>query len=218
MKKTLLISSLVATISMPVHAADYQNFIKPSSLGKNINALNKTYNLGLKKRSLGGYSNRQSGDCSLYVETNKKNQISRIRIIDNGACKYTTKSNVNYNSQTTKTQDLLSQVDIKNVQFIPGCFNCPSRLEITDNLVISREKDSYYTKFEIKGYNKKYLNYIAKNLFGDSSDENYYSIMDMLESRAAEDPSLYNRNEFKLQAIEAYDLQDKPQSYTIALK
>jgi hypothetical protein len=41
--------------------------------------------------------------------------------------------------------------------------------------------------------------------------------MDMLESRAAKDPTLYDRNEFKLQAIEAYNLQDKPQSYTIAL-
>lgn len=218
MKKTLLISSLIATISIPVHGADYQNFIKPNSLGKSLNTLNKTYSLGLKKQSIGSYSNRQSEDCSLYVETNNKNQISRIRITGNEACKYTTKSNVNYNSQTTKTQDLLSQVDIKDVQFVPGCFNCPSPSKTNDNLVISREKDRYYTEFEIQGANKKYLNYIAKNLFGDFSDESPSSIMNMLELRAAKDDDLYDRNEFKLQAIEAYNLQDKPQSYTIALK
>ncbi|WP_299184523.1 hypothetical protein [uncultured Psychrobacter sp.] len=217
MKNTLLISGLIATISIPVHAADYQSFITPSSLGKSINTLNKKYQLGLKKQSSGKYANHRLNGCSLLVKTDKKNRINEIKIIDNKDCRYTTTSNVNYNSQTTKTQDLLSQVDIQDVQFVPGCFNCPSRLEITDTLVIDREKDNYHTKFEIKGHNRKYLNYIAKNLFGDFSDENYYSIMDMLESRAAKDPTLYDRNEFKLQAIEAYNLQDKPQSYTIAL-
>ncbi|MGM8899135.1 MULTISPECIES: hypothetical protein [unclassified Psychrobacter] len=218
MKNTLLISGLIVTISIPVHAADYQSFIAPSSLGKSIHTLNKKYQLGLKKQSSGKYGNRELNDCRLIVKTNKKNRINEIKIIDSKSCKYSTTSNVNYNSQTTKTQDLLSQVDIQDVQFVPGCFNCPSRLEITDTLVIEREKDNYLTKFEINGHNRKYLNYIAKNLFGDFSDENYYSTMNLLESRAAEEPSLYDRNEFKLQAIEAYNLQDKPQSYTIALK
>lgn len=218
MKKTLLISSLVATISIPVYAADYQSFITLSSLGKSINTLNKKYDLNLKKQTSGSYSNSDASTCKLTVSTDKKNQINQIKITGNEACKYTAKSNVNYNSQTTKIQDLLSQVDIKDVQFVPGCFNCPSRLKTNDKLVISREKDGYYTKFEIQGANKKYLNYIAKNLFGDFSDENYDSIMDTLELRAAKDADLYDRDEFKLQAIDAYNLQEKPQSYTIALK
>lgn len=218
MKKTLLLANLIAIISIPVYAADYQSFIAPSSLGKNINTLNDKYDLELKKQNSGIYSNRSEATCTLIVSTNKKSQVNLIKIIPNKGCQYTVKSNINYNSQTTTIQDLLKQVDLKEIQFIPGCFNCSAKSKATDTLVIRREKDSYYTKFEIKGYNKEYLNYIANNLFGNLSDNNYDALMNTLELRAAEDPNLYDRNEFKLQAVEAYNLQDKPQSYTIALK
>ena len=40
----------------------------------------------------------------------------------------------------------------------------------------------------------------------------------MLELRAAQDENFYDRNAFKLQAIKTYKLQDKPLSYTIAIK
>ncbi len=218
MKKTLLLSKLIAIVSIPVYAADYQSFIAPSSLGKNINTLNDKYDLELKKQNSGIYSNGSEATCTLIVSTNKKSQVNLIKIIPNKGCQYTAKSNVTYNSQTTTTQDLLRQVDLKDIKFVPGCFNCPSKSKATDTLVIRREKDSYYTKFEIKGYNKEYLNYIANNLFGNLSGNNSDTLMNTLELRAAEDPNLYDRNEFKLQAVEAYNLQDKPQSYTIVLK
>ncbi len=218
MKNILLIAVTSTVVCIPAYAANYNSFITPSSLGKDVEALNKQYKLGLKKQNWNGYSNDDSAPCQLNVEVNKKNKINSIRIINTASCQYTTKSNVSYNNRTSKVKDLLSQVDIENIKFVPGCFNCPSKIKITDDLLIDRTKDPYYTKFEISGYNKSYLQYIAKKLFGNASNDDYYAMMDMLELRAAQEVDFYDRNAFKLQAVKTYDLQDKPESYTIVLK
>lgn len=217
MKNSLLIIIVGTVVCLPTYAANYNSFIAPSSLGKDVNTLNKQYKLGLSKQDWNGYSNSDSDACKLDVGVTKTGKINFITIMNTENCQYSTQSNVTYNSKNTETRNLLSQVDIENVQFIPGCFNCPSRIEITDELMINRAEDSYYTKFEIQGYNKAYIDYIAKKLFGSTLDD-YYSMMDMLELRAAQDENFYDRNAFKLQAIKTYKLQDKPLSYTIALK
>lgn len=217
MKNRLLLFMVSTVVCIPVYAANYSSFIAPSSLGKDINTLNKQYKLGLSKQDWNGYSNSDSDACKLDVGVTKKDKINFITIVNTEGCAYSTQSNVSYNSKTTTTKSLLSQVDIEHIQFVPGCFNCPSRIEITDELFINRAEDNYYTKFEILGYNKAYLDYIAKKLFGNTSDD-YYSMMDMLELRAAQDENFYDRNAFKLQAIKTYKLQDKPLSYTIAIK
>lgn len=218
MKKLLLFSGLSAVFSISAQAANYEDFIAPSSLGKNISALNKQYKLDLKERSKGRYSNGPSAICSLTVKTDKENRVSYIKIKHDKNCQYRTKSNVNYSSKTTKIKNILSQVNIENIQFIPECFSCSSRKGINDSLVVNRAEDKYYTEFEIEGRNKNYTEYIAQNLFGKFSSDNYDSVMEKLETRVDEDPNLYDRNEFKLQAIELYNLQNKPISYTIALK
>ncbi|WP_367110232.1 hypothetical protein [uncultured Psychrobacter sp.] len=218
MKTILLIAGLSTTISISAYAADYQSFIAPSSLSKNITALNKQYKLELKERNTGLYNNGNSATCNLVVRTDKEDRVNYIKIINNKNCFYNTKSNVNYNGKSTKTKDVLGQVNIENIKFIPGCFNCASKKNPTDSLVINRAEDKYYTEFEIKEYNKDYIEYIAKDLFGDFSNDEYDSVMNKLELRAAEEPELYDRNEFKLHAIDTYDLQSRPLSYTIALK
>ena len=218
MKNIVLIAVASTVVSIPVYAANYNGFISPSSLGKDVETLNKQYKLNLKKQNWNGYSNGKTATCQLNVEVNKNNKINSISILNAANCQYSTKSNVAYNSNTSKIKDLLSQVDIENIQFIPGCFNCPANIKITDNLVIDRAQDPYYTKFEISGYNKSYLSYIAKKLLGNTSSTEYRSMMDMLELRAAQEVDFYDRNAFKLQAIKTYNIQSKPESYTIVLK
>lgn len=218
MKKIVLLVITSTVAAVPVYAANYSSFIAPSSLGKDVEVLNSQYKLGLKKQNWNGYSNAGAGACQLDVEVTKGNKIRSIRIINSASCRYITKSNVTYNSKTNTTKDLLSQVDVENIQFIPGCFNCPSTITISDNLLIDRSIDPYYTKFEISGYNKSYLGYIAKKLFGNPVGGNYNAMMDMLELRAAQEIDFYDRNAFKIQAIKSYDLQDKPLSYTIIVK
>lgn len=220
MKKLLLVtgfSTIFGTISMATYAANYNSFVTSASLGKDINTLNKQYKLGLKKQNKNSYSNDDSEVCRLSVGTDENDRVNSIKIITSAKCQYTAKSNVNYISKSTTIKSLLSQVDIENIQFIPGCFNCSPKLKTTDNLIISRTEDNYYTEFEIQGYNKNYKDYIAKKLFGSLEDD-YHSMMNMLKLRSAKEADLYDRNEFKLQAIKAYNLNNKLQSYTIALK
>ena len=216
--KRLLLLSVGSMVALPVYAADYNHFIEPSSLGQNINTLNQHYKLGLIKSNGGYYRNADSTACALLVMADKKDKVTQIKITNNQNCQYKAKSNVVIDSHTTNIRTLLNQVDLKDISFVPGCFNCPSRIEITDNLIINRAEDNYYSEFAIQGYNTEYKNYMAKKLFGHLTEDNYYSMMDMLELRSVKDPTIYDRDEFKLQAVETYNLQGQTWSYTISAK
>lgn len=59
---------------------------------------------------------------------------------------------------------------------------------------------------------------MAKKLFGSFSQDGYYLMMDKLEEKMGNSPSSYDCKDFKLKAIQTYDLEQKPWSYAIALK
>lgn len=128
MKKIVLLVITSTVAAVPVYAANYSSFIAPSSLGKDVEVLNSQYKLGLKKQNWNGYSNAGAGACQLDVEVTKGNKIRSIRIINSASCRYITKSNVTYNSKTNTTKDLLSQVDVENIQFIPVALTAPQPL------------------------------------------------------------------------------------------
>lgn len=216
MKKLLLAGAVMMAISAPAFAADYSGFVSPSSLGKSVDSLNKQYKVGLKyEKDYQGYKNSDSAACDLYVETDKKQLVKRIHISDKNDCKYTTKSNVNFNSASTTIKDLLNQVNISEVQFNPGCFNCPSRIEIGDNLVINRAGDKYYTEFEIAG-DGEYHEFIIKKTYGSKySEDKHYELMDELDEK---DSKFFNRQDFKLAAIKTADMKSVPWNYTIIAK
>ena len=220
-KQTLCLSIMLGlTLSTTAMAADYNSFLSPSSLGKDVKTVNSQYKLGLKKQESGGYSNSEAYDCSIDVDVNSRNLITRIRVLPNNEkCNYeVTSSGVSFNPKNTKTVDILNQVKIDDITFIPGCFNCPSRIELSDSLVINRPQDKYYTEFEIQGYNRDYHNFMAKKLFGNFSQDDYYPTMDKLEAKLGSNPSNYDRKDFKLEAVKTYDLKQKPWSYAIGLK
>lgn len=220
-KQTLCLNIMLGlTVSTTAIAADYNSFLSPNSLGKEVKTLNSQYKLGLKKQEGGGYSNSESHDCSINVDTNSRNLITRIRVLPNNEkCNYKVRSSgVSFNSKNNKTVDILNQTKIDDITFIPGCFNCPSRIELSDSLVINRPQDKYYTEFEISGYNRDYHNFMAKKLFGNFGQDDYYPTMDKLEEKLGNSPSSYNRKDFKLEAIKTYDLEKKPWSYAIGLK
>lgn len=220
-KQTFCLSLMLGlTLSTTAIAADYNSFLSPSSLGKEVKTVNSQYKLGLKKQEGGGYSNSDAYDCNLDVSDNRQNLITRIQVSPSTEkCRYqATSSGVSFNVKSTKTVDILNQVKLEDVKFIPGCFNCPSRIELSDSLVIDRPKDKYYTEFEIQGYNRDYHNFMAKKLFGSFSQDDYYLMMDKLEEKMGNSPSSYDRKDFKLKAIQTYDLQQQPWSYAIGLK
>lgn len=220
-KQPLCLSFILGlTLSTTAMAADYNSFLSPSSLGKDVKTVNSQYKLGLKKQEGGGYSNSDAHDCSVDVDVNSRNFITRIQVSPNTEkCHYkTTSSGVSFNAKSTKTVDILNQVKLEDVKFIPGCFNCPSRIELPDSLVINRPQDKYYTEFEISGYNGNYHDFMAKKLFGNFSQDDYYPIMDKLEEKLSNSPNSYDRKDFKLKAIQTYDLQQQPWSYAIGLK
>ena len=84
--------------------------------------------------------------------------------------------------------------------------------------MINRPQDKYYTEFEISGYNGDYHDFMAKKLFGSFSQDDYYPTMDKLEEKLSNSPNSYDRKDFKLKAIQTYDLQQQPWSYAISLK
>lgn len=220
-KQTLCLSIMLGlTVSTTAMAADYNGFLSPNSLGKDVKTVNSQYKLGLKKQEGGSYSNSEAYDCSIDVDTNSRNIITRIRILPNNEkCNYkATSSGVSFNSKSTKTVDILNQTKINDITFIPGCFNCPSRIELSDSLVINRPQDKYYTEFEISGYNRDYLSFMAKKLFGNFSQDDYYPTMDKLGDKLGNSPSSYNRKDFKLEALKTYDLKQQPWGYTVGLK
>lgn len=212
---------LILTLSSTAIAADYNRFLSPSSLGKNVKALSSQYQLGLQPQSWGGYGNSEVSDCVLRVEVNGHDQITSIYAMSNSEdCHYKTlSSGISFDTKTTKTVDILNQAELKDIKFIPGCFNCPSRIELPDNLVIIRPQDNYYTEFEINGYNDEYLKFMGTTLFGRYDPDDYYTVMDKLDAKLNSDSPEYDRKDFKLKAIQSYDLQQQPWSYyKIALK
>ncbi|MGP4717742.1 hypothetical protein ACTXGL_13985 [Psychrobacter sp. T6-6] len=220
-KQSLCLSLILGlTLSTTAMAADYNSFLSPSSLGKDVKTVNSQYKLGLKKQEGGSYSNSDAYDCSVNVEANNRNLITRIQVSPNTEkCNYqATSSGASFNAKSTKTVDILNQVKLEDIKFIPGCFNCPSRIELPDSLVVNRYQDKYYTEFDIAGYNSDYLNFMAKKLFGSFSQDDYYLMMDKLEEKLSNSPSSYDRKDFKLKAIQTYDLQQQPWSYAIGLK
>lgn len=220
-KQPLCLSFILGlTLSTTAMAADDNSFLSPNSLGKDVKTVNSQYKLGLKKQEGGSYSNSDAYDCSVDVDVNSRNLITRIQVSPNTEkCNYqATSSGVSFNPKSTKTVDILNQVKLEEIKFIPGCFNCPSRIELSDSLVINRPQDKYYTEFEISGYNSDYHDFMAKKLFGSFSQDGYYPTMDKLEEKLSNSPSSYNRKDFKLKAIQTYDLQQQPWSYAIGSK
>lgn len=216
MKKLLLAGVVMIAISAPTFAADYSGLASPSSLGKSVASLNKQYKVGLKyDKDYQGYKNSETAACDLYVETDSKQLVKSIYISDKNDCKYTAKSNVTFNSASTTVKDLLNQVKISEVQFNPGCFNCPSRIEIGDNLVINRAADKYYTEFEISG-NSEYNDFIIKKTYGSKhSEANDFELRDELDEK---DEKFFNRQDFKLAAIKTTDMKSVPWNYKIVAK
>ena len=202
-------------LSTTTMAANYNDFLSPNSLGKDVNVLSSQYKLNLEKQAWGDYSNSEAYDCMLVVEVNGSDSITSIRAEPNNEkCTLETlSSGVNYNTKSTKIVDILNQANIEAIRFIPGCFNCPSGLELADDLVINRAEDNYYTQFEIDGYNDEYVKFIGTELVGHVNQNNYYSIMDTLDTSLNRNSPEYNRKDFKLKAINSYDLQQKPWSY-----
>ncbi|GAF53566.1 hypothetical protein [Psychrobacter sp. JCM 18900] len=76
---TALGLSMSMSMSTTTIAAEYNQFLSPSSLGKDVKALSSQYKLGLKKQSWGGYSNSEAYDCMLNVEVNSQGRINSIR-------------------------------------------------------------------------------------------------------------------------------------------
>lgn len=214
---SLLLGLLIAS---PVFAADYNGLLSPSSLGQDINTLNSRYKLGLKKQEWGGYTNKASESCKVDITIDKNSKATLIELSPNTEnCRYkATTSGVSFDSRSSKIVDILNQTKVENIQFFPGCFNCPSGLELSDSLVIKRSQDKYYTEYGIEGYNSGYLEFMMTKLLGKVSQDNYYPMLDKLEAKLDANPSLYNRKDFKLQAMKTYDLQGKPWNYAIGLK
>lgn len=216
---SLILGSVFASSAF---GADYNDFVTPSSLGKAVSTLNSQYKLGLKKQDGGYYRNSKAYNCGLFVRVNDNNKISHIEISPNNSnCHYkVSSSGISFKNNTTKVVDVLNQVRLEDIKFIPGCFNCPSRIEISDSLIINRPQDKYYTELNIEGYNTDYQKFMAQKIFGNFNEEEFYShsIELKLEEKLANNPGLYNRKDFKLKAIQTYNLQYKPWSYTIALK
>ncbi|PKG34153.1 hypothetical protein [Psychrobacter sp. Sarcosine-3u-12] len=220
-KKTFSLGIMLGLLlSAPAIAADYNSFLTPSSLGKDVKTLSSQYKLGLKKQNGSSYNNSDAYDCNVNVSVNSRNLITHIKISPNTEkCDYkATSSGVNFNSKTTKAVDILNQAKLSDIKFIPGCFNCPSRIELPDSLVVNKDQDNYYTEFEIGGYNSEYLKFMGKKLLGSFSEDDYYPTMDKLETKLGSSPSSYNRKDFKLKAIQTYDLQQQPWNYAIGLK
>lgn len=207
--------ALGLVMSTTAIASDYNSFLSSSSLGKNVKTLSSQYKLGLKKQSWGDYGNSEADNCLLNVEVNKRDQITSIRAQSNNEqCQFkTSSSGVTYNTRSTKITDILNESNIEAVRFIPGCFNCPSGIELADNLVINRSQDNYYTEFAIQGYNDEYLRFIGTKLYGSFGQDDYYSIMDKLDTKLNSDSAEYNRKDFKLKAIKSYDLNQQPRRY-----
>lgn len=215
MKKLLLAGAVMMAISAPTLAADYGGLASPSSLGKSIDSLNKQYKVGLKyEKDYQAYKNSDTAACGLYVETDKNKLIKSIYISEQNDCKYITKSNVNFNSASTTVKDLLNQVNLTDVRFIIGCFNCPSRIEINDKLMVNRASDKYYTEFEISA-NSDYSDFVANKTYGKYSEDKHYEIMDKLDQK---DDKFYDNKDFKLAAIKTTDMKTVPWSYTITSK
>lgn len=215
MNRLLLAGAVMLMTSAPALAADYGGLASPSSLGKSVASLNKQYKVGLKyDKDYQGYKNSETAACGLFVTTDKKQLVDRIYISDDNDCKYIVKSNVSFNSATTTVKDLLNQVNLTDVRFIIGCFNCPSRIEINDKLMVNRASDKYYTEFEIRA-NSDYSNFIAKKTYGKYLEDKHYEIMDKLDQK---DYKFFDNKEFKLAAIKTTDMKTVPWSYTIATK
>lgn len=55
-KQSLCLSLILGlTLSTTAMAADYNSFLSPNSLGKDVKTVNSQYKLGLKKQEGGGY-------------------------------------------------------------------------------------------------------------------------------------------------------------------
>ncbi|PNK59668.1 hypothetical protein [Psychrobacter sp. FDAARGOS_221] len=223
--KKLCISLTVATglaLSAPAMAANLNGFLTPNSLGKNINTLNKQYNLGLTKADWDGwdlYTNSSNTDCDLSVST-KNDKVTEIKVSPNGEnCRYKTQSSgITFQYDKTRVVDILNNAKLADIQFIPGCFNCPSRIELPDELVVSRPQDKYTTTFGISGYNDDYLKYMATKMGIKNVEQDYYPAMDSLEEKLNANPKAYNREDFKRQAIRTYDLKSTPWVFKITAK
>ena len=188
-------------------------------MGKDIDVINSQYKVGLQKQDY-GYRNSDAYHCDLRVDVDSRNRITEIQITPNtDQCNYNAiSSGVSFNAKTTNTVDILNQAKLENIEFIPGCFNCPSRIELTDSLIVNRAEDRYYTSFEIEGYNRDYHNFMVEKLFGNFNQGNYYPMMDKLDETLTNNPSYYQRKDFKIKAIQTYNLKQKPWSYSIVLK
>lgn len=226
-KLTLGLGVILATMTISAHSANYNQFVSPSSLGKSVYDLNKKYQLGLSKSSENSdedyynFYNKDNSACGLAVGTNNKGIIQSISMYYNGnKCTMKSQSNFSFDMQRTTGIDILNQIKLSEMQVVVGCFNCPSGLELVDEMIINRPQDNYVTKFQVGSYNDEYKNFIAKKLFpkfnADDFDH-YYEYMDKLDQMSTK-PDFYNREDFKRQAIKAYNMKEKLGNITLELK
>lgn len=220
----------LASTSLSLQAANIDQLISHDSLGKDVLQLNQTYKLGLNKASAayldgkksGHYFTGSFGKCELQVMADNANKVSSISVSTND-CDFTTNSNVLFDSRKTSLSKLLKQVKLSEVSFEQGCYNCPSRIQLLDNLVINRPKDKFYTEFEISGYNNQLKEYMVKKLAKvHQKTSNKWEALSWLDNLKSEDlfsfKRLTDRKDFKEKAIATYNLEEVPYRYTIKSK
>lgn len=201
MKKYLLTIALL-TCSVASVAADYYQFVSSNSLGKDIQTLNKKYKLGLKlsqddsSDTTHFYETPKSSDCRLSVKTTKKGNIQSISVANDKKCHFNTTSPLIYRSnKVMRVKDILNQVKPNETYIKIGCFNCPSRIEILDELIV--KKDGYLLSFEIEGYHTESHIALSKLLFNDYQENHHYAYMDRLAEAFLEYPELFQRDDVK---------------------
>lgn len=211
-----MVLSIVSTASF---GADYQKFISSNSLGKDVHTLNKQYKMGLKlsEKEWGDngrlYQTPESAKCLVSVETTKRDKIKSISIWGNKDCQFSTTSPLNYQVDKMTVRDILNQVKPNEVYIQIGCFNCPSRIEITDNLIV--EKGNYRLSFEVDGYHRESHIALSKLLFGKYEEDKHFEYMDKLEELFRNDPRLFERDDVKKLLFKQF-INHKIHSYEIS--
>lgn len=217
--KKYLIAIILSTYSMVSFGANYQQFINPNSLGKDIHILNKKYKLSLKlsQKEWGDnnklYQTPEKEKCLISVETTQKGKIQSIAILGEKGCQFGTTTPLKYQVNKMTVRDILNQVKPNEVYIEIGCFNCPSRIEIIDNLIV--DKDDYRLSFEVDGYHTESHIALSKLLLGNYEQDKHYEYMDKLDELFRNDPELFQRDDIR-KLLFKYFLNHKIHSYEIS--
>lgn len=116
-------------------------------------------------------------------------------------CPFSTKTPIVYQYGKTNSTDIFNQVKLNEMHIVPGCFHCPSRIELGDEIIIEKPNQKYRTVITIDGYNSAYHIALSKLLFNAYDEDNHYEYMDKLEEQ---DQKIFKRNDVKKLALKHY--------------